>query len=352
MALKSIFILLSLTITLNGGTTSIAAVGDIMMGSDYPVSRLPPDTGRTIFDEAIEILKKADLAFGNLEGTLCDGGRCAKDLNKGYYFAFRTPTAFGQNLKNAGFDILNLANNHSRDFGAYGERSTKKVLDSLGISYTDCNGKVAVINRDSIRIAFVGFYYGSCQNSLLDIALASEVVDSLAKLYEIVVVSFHGGREGSGATHVGEGPEYYFGEHRGDLRRFTHAVVDAGADLVLGHGPHVPRGLEIYKGRLIAYSLGNFCTLKGINVKGKCGFAPLLWIDIDSDGGFVSGRIYSFKQEVGTGPKLDVEAETFNLIKNLSFEDFPNSSPVFGEDGVVAPTCTQKDRFFRFILIF
>jgi len=293
------------------------AVGDIMMGSDYPAYRLPADTGRYLFVEVAPILRKADIAFGNLEGVLCDGGQCAKDLGKGYYFAFRTPTRFGQNLKNAGFDILNLANNHARDFGQFGERSTRLILDSLGIRYTDCQGRIGVIDQDSLRVAFIGFYYGPCQNSLLDIDRAEEVIDSLSRLYDIIVVSFHGGREGSRAIHVGSGPEYYFGEARGDLRRFSHAVVDAGADLVLGHGPHVPRGLEVYNGRLIAYSLGNFCTYQGINIKGYCGYAPILSVEIDENGQFLSGKIYSFIQ---TGSRLGM-IQMDQYLKNLYFQD-------------------------------
>lgn len=326
-----------------------------MMGSAYPVPRLPPNSGRELFKEAEKVLREADIAFGNLEGPLSDGGSCRKNIGKRLNYAFRTPTYFGINLKNAGFDILNLANNHSLDFGSYGEESTRKTLKGLGIKYTDCDGRVGVFDIrtpdtaylnctsidneimlskiNSIRVAFIGFYSGRCRNCLLNIREAKERVDSLSKRYDIVVVSFHGGREGGDALHIRNGPEYFYGEPRGDLIRFAHTVIDAGADLVIGHGPHIPRAMEIYKGRLIAYSLGNFCTYKGISVEGICGYAPLLWVNLDEKGRFVSGGIYSFKQGFGTGPKRDREERAFKLIRRLSLEDFPTSPLGFGKDG-------------------
>ncbi|MCK4420728.1 CapA family protein [candidate division WOR-3 bacterium] len=330
MRIRLTLILILGIMSSHADTLSIAAVGDIMMGSTYPVSRLPQDSGRMLFKETAEILKNADIAFGNLEGTLCDGGKSSKDINKGYYFAFRTPTTFGINLKDAGFDVMNLANNHARDFGPYGESSTKKTLESLKIDYLDCDGKIAVFNINGMDIAFIGFYYGSCENSLLNTNSAKIKIKDLSKKYEIVVVSFHGGREGKNALHVRNKPEYYYGESRGNVVEFAHSVIDAGADLVIGHGPHVPRGLEIYNGRLIAYSLGNFCTYKGINVKGVSGYAPLLWVNLHRDGKFLSGKIHSFRQDSETGPERDTEAMVFKLMKKLSREDFPDTSPCFG----------------------
>ncbi|RKX71827.1 CapA family protein [candidate division WOR-3 bacterium] len=331
--MKPLAVLLTFSV-LQAGTLSIAAVGDIMMGSDYPTPRLPPEDGRLLFSDAKDILVRADIAFGNLEGVICKGGECAKDLNSGYYFAFRIPPRMAGNLKEAGFDLLNLANNHSHDFGEEGLRQTKRILDSLGIDYIDDG--VAVLTVDSIEVAFIGFYYGRCKNSLLEIEPAVAKVESLDRLYDLVVVSFHGGKEGNKAIHLPRGVEYYYGENRGDLRRFAHAVIDGGADLVIGHGPHVPRGMELYKGRLIAYSLGNFCTYRGINIKGYCGYAPLLWVELDEEGRFLMGRIYSFRQ-YGGGPKWDGTGEVFSLIRNLSATDFSIPTLEFGSDGTFYP---------------
>ena len=108
-----------------------------------------------------------------------------------------------------------------------------------------------------------------------------------------VIVSFHGGAEGLQALHTPNKAELFMNENRGDVRRFAHAVVDAGADIVLGSGPHVVRGMEIYKDRLIAYSLGNFATYRAFNIWGFNGIGLILEADMDDTGRFISGKNHS-----------------------------------------------------------
>ena len=117
---------------------------------------------------------------------------------------------------------------------------------------------------------------------------------------ELVVVMFHGGAEGSDRTHVPSGTETFLGENRGDLRRFTHAVIDAGADLVVGSGPHVLRGMEVYRGRLIAYSMGNFGGYKVFGLGGVLSTSGVLQVTLSPDGRFRSGR-FRPTQLVGSG---------------------------------------------------
>ena len=119
---------------------------------------------------------------------------------------------------------------------------------------------------------------------LLDYELAFTTVAGFAATHDIVIVSFHGGAEGADVTHVPFAEEEYYGEPRGDVVWFARGVVDAGADLVIGHGPHVVRGMERYKERLIAYSLGNFATYYGISVAGIKGIAPILTTTLDGEG--------------------------------------------------------------------
>ncbi len=99
---------------------------------------------------------------------------------------------------------------------------------------------------------------------------------NLKQQCDIVIVSFHGGGEGTGFEHVPFKIESYNNEKRGDVHAFAHNAIDAGADLILGNGPHVCRAMELYKNRLIAYSLGNFCTYRSVSVEGIGGLAPLL----------------------------------------------------------------------------
>ena len=116
---------------------------------------------------------------------------------------------------------------------------------------------------------------------------------------------------------------------------FAHAVIDAGADLVIGHGPHVPRALELYRERLIAYSLGNFCTYYGISVAGLKGLAPLLQVTLTEQGEFVQGRIISARQQRPLGPIPDVSNEAASLMKRLTEEDFPNTTLAVDEQGQI-----------------
>ena len=126
-------------------------------------------------------------------------------------------------------------------------------------------------------------------NSLNDPQIGLPLVTELAAKHDIVIVSFHGGAEGNGAEVLPFAREIFAGEDRGNVVEFAHAMIDAGADLVLGHGPHVVRPLELYHDRLIAYSLGNFATYYGISVEGIRGIAPILLVTLDDEGKFVTG---------------------------------------------------------------
>ena len=116
---------------------TIIGVGDIMLGSNYPSKNLLPKNDYNILSHTEKILQDADITIGNLEGTLFDEGGTPKSCSDpSVCFVFRTPSKYGQYLKEAGFDYLSLANNHSNDFGDEGIRQTMKNLDELGIKYT------------------------------------------------------------------------------------------------------------------------------------------------------------------------------------------------------------------------
>ena len=119
--------------------------------------------------------------------------------------------------------------------------------------------------------------------------------------------------------------------------KFSHDAIDRGADLIIGHGPHVPRALEVYKGRLIAYSLGNFATYKCMNLGGPGGYAPILWAELGPKGEFVRGKIHSFIQYPPGGPKKDSQERSYKLMKELSLQDFPGTSPLFVSAGGILP---------------
>lgn len=299
-----------------GQTIRIAAMGDIMMGNE---GALPSDGGAGIFKEVAPHLKDCDVVLGNLEGPLTDRGKPTKVAKDGRSYVFRTPPSYVKHLKNAGFTMLTLANNHANDYGPEGRAQTKQVLEASGIGHTGAPGQISVQNVKGMRVAFIGLAPNSgCQN-INDIAGAVALVRrEAAKPNTLVVVTFHGGAEGPAHMRLPDGPEMYLGEKRGDLRKLSHAVIDAGADLVIGHGPHVPRGVEVYKERLIAYSLGNFATNIGINVQGATGLAPLLLADVDATGRLTGFQVVSFRQKRGAGPRLDRSKEAARTMLSLS----------------------------------
>lgn len=305
-----------------------------MMGSDFPHNMLPPEQGNDLFLNVADSLKSADLTLGNLEGVLLTGGLCTKTPAKGTAYAFRTPPSYAQHLVDAGFDFLNLANNHLNDFGYEGVESTMKTLDSQCIACGGPAGKCAKLDFAGKTVAIASFATSPGTDLLFDISSAQRKVAALSRENDITIVSFHGGGEGLKYLHTRDTFEYFLGQPRGNVVEFARAVVDSGADLVWGHGPHVPRAIEIYKDRLIAYSLGNFCT-RGFNIAQELGYAPMLKVALDSTGAFIHGRIISVLQEPGKPLAVDTLNRAAKLMKRLSAEDFPASAPSIMDDGMI-----------------
>jgi hypothetical protein len=307
---------------------TIAAGGDIMLGSTFPnETRMPPNDGADSLRAVAPIFQAADIAFANLEGPLIDGGVSEKcgDPKPGQpvrCFAFRMPTRYGKYLKEAGFDVLSLANNHAGDFGEQGRASTRRTLDALGIKHAGSDKAQFASNAISLNVN--------------DLETARRVVADLSKKTDIVVVSFHGGAEGSSATRVPQQTEIFFGEKRGNLPLFAKTVIDAGADLVLGHGPHVLRGMEIYKDRLVAYSLGNFATYGWFQLVGATAETLVLEVEIDADGKFLSGKIHPFVLQGRGILTADPTKSAVKTLRNLSQMDFPASAPKISDDGLIS----------------
>ena len=317
---------------------SIAAVGDMMLGTDYPQNHLPDDDGVGFLAAVTPALSSADIAFGNLEGVLVDGGEPAKKCkNPSACYLFRSPTRYARYYRDAGFDVLSLANNHARDFGEEGRTSTMQALDAVGIHHSGREGDFASIESGELRVAVLAYAVTKESNMMLDYELAESTVREFAASHDVVVVTFHGGAEGVGATNLPFAEEEYYGEPRGDVVLFARGMVDAGADLVIGHGPHVVRAVERYKDRLIAYSLGNFATYYGISVAGIKGIAPILKTTLDGEGRFIEGEIISTIQLRPAGPSIDDQQRALKLIRDLSIEDFSKPGIRFYSDGRIVP---------------
>ena len=314
------------------GVVAIVATGDIVMGS---APNLPPDGGRSFFSD-VQTDLAGDVVLGNLEGTLSTGGSSKCGPSSTSCFAFQTPPTYARWLKRAGFTVMNLANNHAFDFGQAGLDQTIAALDRSGLLHTGRPGEITVQKVGRIRVATVGFAPYSWAASLTDIAGARKLVRAADRVADVVVVTMHAGAEGQDRQHVARGTEQFLGENRGDSRRFAHAVVDAGADLVVGSGPHVLRGMEWYKGRLIAYSLGNFAGYDVFALGGPLSTSGILRVTLDGDGRFETGRLVPTRM-VGAGlPALDPAEAAHGLVRTLSRADFGTRGVKVSPDGLLS----------------
>lgn len=309
---------------------SIIGVGDIMLGTAFPSPKyLPPhqDCSPLLF-KVSHILQNADITFGNLEGCLLNSGPTTKNCEDTLKcYAFRMPEKYVNCLKDAGFTVLSLANNHSGDFGMPGRNNTMRLLDSVGIEYGGLEVKpTAEFIIDSIKYGFVAFAPIRATLDMLNLKKASQIVKNLKARNDIVIVSFHGGAEGKLYEHITRETEKFYGEDRGNVFEFAHQMIDAGADIIFGHGPHVTRGIEVYKNRFIAYSLGNFSTYARFNLSGPNGIAPIIKVFTNKQGEFLSGQIYSIQQLGEGGAQPDPNNKVLKRIQKLNKQDFPESN--------------------------
>ncbi len=303
---------------------TIKAVGDIVPGTNYPTNKLPPNK-QILFQAVKSELQGADILFGNFESTLTKHPYSVKDISRSMVFAFRTPPDYVQVLKEAGFDVLNIANNHTRDFGDVGLKDTVKNLEDSGIETIGQKGKILYMTVKNISVALIGFSTNPRHNTVHDIAAAKALVAEAKKQASIVIISMQAGAEGTGAMHVRNREETFYGENRGNVVRFARAAIDAGADLVIGHGPHIVRAMEFYKGKLIAYSLGNFLGYRTLSSAGELGNSLILEVELNSQGDFVSGRILPIHINGEGIPKPDSKLRSVGLIRKLTKSDFPKT---------------------------
>ena len=234
----------------------ITAVGDIMLAGQGARTFASHGYDHAFAGTAAE-LRKGDIVVGNLEAPIARGGT----EFTGKEFRFRTPPETADALRRAGFTVLTLANNHVMDYGAEGLRETIANLDRAKLLHAGAGATLAEARRQALvtvkgkRVAFLAYsltypaeFYAGEGSPGTARGGADRVRDDIARARgaaDYVVVSFHWGAELAGR------PKPY-------QQRAAHGAIDAGADLVLGHHPHVLQGIERYRGKTILYSLGNF----------------------------------------------------------------------------------------------
>jgi poly-gamma-glutamate capsule biosynthesis protein CapA/YwtB (metallophosphatase superfamily) len=265
---------------------------------------------------------RGDVVLGNLEGTLTERGSAKCGAGSTDCYAFRAPPAYARLLRQAGFTVMNVANNHAMDYGTVGQDDTIAAVRRAGMLTTGRPGEIAYAKAGGARVAVLGFAPYPWAQSLLDLPAAQELVRKADEWADIVVVTMHAGAEGAEHRHVQPGTERFLGENRGNVVAFAHAVVRAGADLVVGSGPHVLRGMEWYRGRLVAYSLGNFVGYGTLNTSGVSGVTGVLRLTLHRDGTWKAGELVPVTIAGDGIPRPDRQATAAKLVRELSREDF------------------------------
>jgi poly-gamma-glutamate synthesis protein (capsule biosynthesis protein) len=241
------------------------------------------------------------------------------------------PPRYAALLRREGFNILNVANNHAYDFGESGFRDTLDHLQSAGIAYVGPRDHLATLSVRGLNVAMLSFTYSSRFNSMFDVERNAELVRQAKAQGTYLIVTFHGGAEGSPAIWHTDKDEMFFGENRGNVVAFSRAMIDAGADLVVGHGPHVLREVECYRNRPIVYSLGNFVGVGGLSAQKLASVSALLEISLSPSGALQYMNLVPLRFNGEKLPELDTRAFGTRLVNHLgqharfdgTFVEFP-----------------------------
>lgn len=313
---------------------TIIGVGDIMLGTNFPSEKHLPPKNLKLLSNMYEILKSADFTFGNLEGAVADSGGIVKECSDPKIcYEFRQPEYLIKELVESEFDLISIANNHILDFGNEIAENTVKVLEKNGFTFAGIDSRPwDTLTIRGIKTGFCAFAPNPGTLSILDFEQAKNIISHLDSISDIVVVSIHGGAEGTKHCNITRDYELFYDENRGNVYEFAHNAIDNGADIVFGHGPHVTRAVEIYKNRFIAYSLGNFCTYDRFNISGKSGIAPLIKIAVAKNGEFRSGEVISIKQKGRGVPVVDSSNAALKELIKLTNIDFPDNNIQFKEN--------------------
>jgi hypothetical protein len=272
----------------------------------------------------------------NLEGTLGARGlsKCKRWAVRDCH-AFQAPADYAESVfAESGIDAVNTANNHSYDYGDVGQSDTRKALAGAGLAATGGVDEVTFTEVRGTRVALVGFATYGWGADLRDPAQVRKLVRRATEGADLVVVMLHSGAEGTGSAHTPNRVEWHLGEDRGNSRAVAHLAIDEGADLVVGSGPHVVRGMEFYDGRLIAYSLGNFVGYGGaFQVAGALSLSGILHVELLPDGTLGSARLIPLRLGRDGIPRPDRDGGTLRRVRDLSRADFGDNAVDVRPDG-------------------
>jgi hypothetical protein len=314
------------------GTVTLSAVGDTMLGY---AGTLAPDPD-SYFD-GVRSQITGDIRFANMEGTLTNltSGKCG--ANSTACYEFRVPPSWARYFKHAGFTIVSNANNHAFDFWQPGLDDTVAALDRAGLVHTGRTHEISYVHVHRLTVAFIGVASYPNTGPLNDYPAARRLIHTADRHADMVVVAMHAGAEGVAAQHLTDQDEIYEGENRGNPEAFAHMAIDAGADLIIGYSPHVLRAMQVYRHRLIAYSLGNFAGYHNFTTEGALGVSGILHVKLGADGRFLSGRLVSTVLAGPGQPQLDPAGQGAALVEQLSREDLGARGAHLGAGGAITP---------------
>ena len=296
----------------------IRAVGDVVLGSNFPRYRLPGRNDKKRIASLQQELRSADIVLGNLEGVLSDKGMARKDVSKRGVYAFRMPESYAATLHEMGFDVMSLANNHSLDFGEEGLKSTIRALKAEGVQPMGVPGaEMAIVKVRNTFVAFLNYSYLPAFTQLGDEQRISDDIKRARAAADLVVVTVHGGKEGVAAIGAPSGDEYYKSEYRGDILKFAHLAIDSGASAVFGHGPHVVRAYEVYKDKPIFFSLGNFVGYGSLSTRGKLANSIIAEVRFSPKGKLLGAGVIPLKLDRSGIPSVDYSTASLNTLDGL-----------------------------------
>ncbi len=296
-------------------TLTIALMGDLLPGNVLK-NRIPPDSGFILFEKVYKFLENSDISFANFEGTF-EG----EYVDKKKEYRFIVPLSSIRGIKKSKIKGLSIANNHIFDSGEKSAKKTYEILKKEGFIVSGLKGTWDTATIKKIKIGFIAFSVYEYTNNLLEEEKAKDMIKKLSEKTDILILSMHVGVEGDSGMHVRDKMEYFYGEKRGNVKRFAREAIDLGADIVFGHGPHVIRGIEIYKNRIIAYSLGNFASFGGFNLEYPRNISFILKVKVNKKGEFIEGEIIPLILKSPGIPEYDERKRGVELLKKLIKED-------------------------------
>jgi poly-gamma-glutamate capsule biosynthesis protein CapA/YwtB (metallophosphatase superfamily) len=311
----------------------VCAGGDVTLGTDLDTSWVRRTAGQSVALDSLigpvrALATGADLVLVNGEGAIGDGPIATpKCTHKSHCFMLRQPPAAAPALRGLGDSgtvvVANLANNHAHDAGTAGFQQTADALTAAGVQVTGADTEpTIVVTPRGDTVAILGFSAWSTPG-VQDLPAVQRLVARAATRTKRVIVTMHIGAEGHLAQRTGDSTEHYAGENRGNAVAFAHTAVDAGATLVIGHGPHVLRAAEWRGNALILYSMGNLVNYGPFNLAEPMRRGALVCATLDSAGA-PSDVVLRATVQVAPGVvSADSAGRAVVLVDSLSRLDFP-----------------------------